>query len=385
MLKSLLSPYAVEQFLVENWTKRAVYIPAQEKHKFAQLFSWRDLNHLLNFHKLQDPQISFSLDGQSLTDMGRKHWRDYLQQGATLVINGIDETVPAIADLARSLSNEIGHPVQTNLYCSPAMQRGFSCHYDTHDVLILQIEGKKEWFVFPETVQFPTSETRSPSHQPPDVPPYLQCTLQQGDLLYIPRGHWHYAISCDQPSLHLTIGLDCCTGIDWLNWLHLDLQEQPAWRQNLPLVLHEKIQENTQNLEQHLEALRQDLIAYLQQPDLISQYISDLQLQNQAIAPFSLPTQLGFNIFERGLETEFIVPPHQRIEIAVFDQKDCQITFGLKQISVKGLAIEVVEKLFQQDSFSILDLADWSPDLDLEADVVPLLTRLVTAGVLLVK
>ncbi len=381
MLKSLLSPYSAEQFLMDNWTKQAVYIPALEKNKFAQLFSWQDLNYLLNFHKLQAPQINFSLDGQSLVDLGRQHWRTYLQQGATLVVNGVDETVPAIVDLARSLSNEIGHPVQTNLYCSPAMQRGFSCHFDTHDVLILQIEGKKEWFVFPETVQFPTSEMRLTAHQPPDLPPYLQCTLQQGDVLYIPRGHWHYAISCDRPSLHLTIGIDCCTGLDWLNWLNLDLQEQSAWRQNLPLACHE----NTQDLEQHLEVMRQDLITYLQQPDLISRYIHDLQLQNQAIAPFSLPTQLGFNIFDGGLETEFVVPPHQRMEIAVFDQNDCQITVGSKQISVKGLAVEVVEKLFQQDSFSILDLADWSPELDLEADVIPLLTRLVTAGVLLVK
>ncbi|MBD2189599.1 JmjC domain-containing protein [Pseudanabaena mucicola] len=380
MLEHLLFPYKVEQFLQENWTRLAVHIPACDRHKFADVFSWRSLNHLLNFHQLGDPNIHFSLDGKSFSDMSRKHWRDYLQQGATLVINGIDERVPEVQQLARGLSQEIGHRVQTNLYCSPAMQRGFSCHYDTHDVMILQIEGDKQWFVFPETVSFPTAEMRSSDRQPPDAPPYLQCNLQQGDLLYIPRGHWHYAIAGDCPSLHLTVGIDCFTGLHWLNWLNLDLQEQTGWRQNLPLVMNG----DSQDLEQHLEDLRQQLIKHLQQPDLFKKYLRDLPIQNQDVAPFSLPTQLGFNIFDRGLESAFTFVPHQQIEIAIFDDQHQEITCGSKQISIKGLPIDFIQQLFQLTHFSILDLADFAPDLDLETEVVPLLTRLVTEGILLV-
>ena len=381
MLKDLLAPYAVEQFLSQYWTRQAVHIPASDRHKFAHLFSWHTLNHLLNFHQLDESKLHFSLDGHSLSKSDRRNWHDHLQQGATLVINGVDERVPELADLARNLCHEIGHRVQINLYCSPAQQRGFSCHYDTHDVLILQIDGDKEWFIFPETVSFPTSETRSPDHLPPDQPPYLQCVLEQGDLLYIPRGHWHYAISGDRPSLHLTVGIDCFTGIDWLKWLQLELQEQAEWRQNLPL----SINGNYQDLEQHLKVQQQRLIDYLQQPDLIQKYLLNCQNETQPITPFALPTQLGFNIFDHGLEAEFVLLPAQRIEIAIFEENHYQVTVGSKQITIKGLSLNLLEKLFQQSSFSVLDMADWEPNLDLDADVVPLLTRLVTEGILFVK
>ncbi|PZU94701.1 MAG: transcription factor jumonji jmjC domain-containing protein [Pseudanabaena sp.] len=386
MLEYLIAPYSVKNFLRQNWTRQAVHIPASDRHKFAHLFSWEQLNHLLNFHQLDDSKLFFSLDGQALTEGSRRDWHSHFRQGATLVINGIDENIPALASLAKELCHEIGHPVQTNLYCSPAQQRGFSSHYDSHDVMILQIEGEKEWFIFPDTFKFPTSETRSPDHLPPDQPPYLQCVMRQGDCLYIPRGHWHYAIAGEIPSLHLTIGINCFVGMNWLQWLSSELQNQPIWRQNLPLSLDG----NEQDREHHLKELQQSLIEYLQQPDLIQKYLSNLQTEIQPVAPFSLPAQLGFNIFDQGLETEFILLKSQRIEIAIIttedSQEECyQVTVGSKQITITGLPLSVIKKLFQQSSFSILDMADWSPDLDLELEVIPLLTHLVTEGILLVK
>lgn len=378
-LTRILAPHAVEQFLSQCWMQQAIYIPDETSKKFQALFSWKALNDLLNFHRIEDPNLRFSQDGQSLLQPDRSQWRSYLQQGATLIINSVDQLVPAVSDLAAAIGSELGHPGQVNLYCSPADQQGFDTHFDTHDVFILQIEGEKEWFVFRDTVPAPLVYDSS-EHLPPDEPPYLQCRLQPGDVLYIPRGHWHYAIAGKLPSLHLTLGITCRTGIDWLAWLVSELQNDPIWRQNLPLVC----QGDTQALEQQLGELRQHLAQTLQQPDCQQRYCDYLQRQIQPIAPFSFPTQLGADIFANGMETRFVRPQFQSIRIEPLGSNHHQITIGTKQVTLKGLPDELIPKLFQADGFDLMELADWAPELDLEGEVVPLLTRLVMAGVLLV-
>ncbi|WP_235526571.1 JmjC domain-containing protein [Nostoc piscinale] len=97
----------------------------------------------------------------------------------------------------------------------------------------------------------------SSKQQQPQAPPYLECVLQAGDLLYIPRGHWHHAVACEQPSLHLTVGIECQTGLDWLI---KDLCESVSWRQSLPAITNS----NTNVIEKQLRALRQHLIETLQ-------------------------------------------------------------------------------------------------------------------------
>ncbi|WP_199320486.1 cupin domain-containing protein [Leptolyngbya sp. FACHB-261] len=171
----------------------------------------------MNYQKLTEPDLRFSTEGKSLPETrDRRDWSDRLRQGATLIINGVHQRVPAVAQLAANLRCDIGYETHVNLYCSPARQQGFDCHYDTHDVLILQIDGEKKWFVYRETVSYPTSNMPSSKQLQLTEPPYLECTLRAGDLLYIPRGHWHYAVACEQPSLHLTVGIECQTGLDWL-------------------------------------------------------------------------------------------------------------------------------------------------------------------------
>ena len=52
---------------------------------------------------------------------------------------------PPLIDFSQELAAELGHPVQVNAYVTPPQSRGFSDHYDVHDVFVLQIEGEKRW------------------------------------------------------------------------------------------------------------------------------------------------------------------------------------------------------------------------------------------------
>jgi ribosomal protein L16 Arg81 hydroxylase len=379
ILQQLLAPYSMEQFLTEYWTQKAIHISASDSHKFHSFFSWKALNHLLNYHKLTEPDLRFSKEGKSLSETcDPRDWSDRLRQGATLIVNGVHQRVPSVAQLAAQLRDDIGYETHINLYCSPADQRGFDCHYDTHDVLILQIEGEKKWFVYHDTVPYPTPDMPSSKQHQPTKPPYLERVLQTGDLLYIPRGHWHYAIACEQPSLHLTVGLECQTGLDWLNWLLQDLQNNVDWRQSLPAI----IDDNTEALEHQLTALRERLVEALHEPDVLHKYIDTLSYRNHPPLPVSLPAQMGTDIFPDLMITQFAWSPLHRIRLKQLSENHYQIQVGSKQIDLKGIPETLIENLCNRDEFSLLDIADWAPELDLEADLAPLLKNLIFEGVL---
>ncbi len=380
ILPTLLAPYAPASFLTEYWTQRALHI-AGDPAKFCTLFSWQDLNDLLNYHQLAEPDLRFSIDGQSLpyTD-DRQTWRDRLNQGATLIINGLHHRLPALARLTAQLRQDLGYRAHVNLYCSPTQQQGFDCHYDTHDVLILQIAGAKQWFVYEATVPYPTETMRSANQLPPETPPYLETMLQAGDVLYIPRGHWHYAVACDRPSLHLTIGIDCLTGLDWIDWLIHDLQRHPNWRQSLPPI----VDGNPQAFAQHLVTLQQQLITVLQQSDWRSRYLEDVRYCQQPPLPIALPTQMGIDLFPNDFLTEFAWSPLHPRQMSCLDHNHYRLQVGSKQVDLKGLPTALAKNMTDRDRFTLADLADWGPELDFEIDVVPLLTRLVTEGILFV-
>lgn len=383
ILQKLLAPYPVEQFLTEYWTQKAIHICASNAQKFRDYFSWDNLNYLLNYNRLTEPDIRFSKKGKSLSGIhNSQNWGSYVREGATLIVNGVHHRVPTVRELTANLQYDIGYPAHVNLYCSPSEQQGFTSHYDTHDVLILQIDGEKEWFVYPETVRYPTPDMPSENEQPPEGTPYLQCVLKPGDLLYIPRGHWHYAIACGEKlSLHLTVGIDCQMGINWANWLMNDLQKSSDWRQSLPVI----IDDDTHALEQRLNILRQHLIDSLNQPDIIHKYIEYLNSSDQAALLVSLPVQTGTDIFPDIFTTRFAWSTLHRIRVKELEKEHYQLQVGTKQVDLKGIPANLVENLLNQDEFSLFDIADWVPELDLDIDIVPLLTRFVTEGILLVK
>lgn len=385
--ESLLYPYPVSHFFEKHWNKTALLIPGKNLTKFGHLFGWNQFNQLLNYHLIQYPSLRFSRDGESLPATPSHQWLEQLHQGATLIIDSVHERVPELKNLVAEVRQETGYRSQINLYCSPGDQQGFNCHYDSHDVLILQIEGEKDWFVFPETVPFPVTGMRSKDQIPPDVPPYLECTLQPGDLLYIPRGHWHYAIACSNPSqddyspsLHLTLGIDCQTGLDWMNWVGKELQENPQWRESLPVIPSG----DRTAVQPYMEQLRDRLVEFLQNPETITRYLDYLNYSDRTPLPFAFPHQLGSQIFDSGLETRFIPSALHPVQMVPIEDHQTQVIIGAKQATIKGIPSDVVEKLFRPGGFTLLDLADWCPSLDVETGVIPLLTRLVTQGILFI-
>ena len=97
-----------------------------------------------------------------------------------------------------------------NVYLTPPDAQGFAPHYDDVDVFVLQIEGEKRW-----VLHSPLDESdilpRFPSqdlHPEALGEPLATVTMHPGDIMYLPRGTIHHAISgSGAASLHLTVSI----------------------------------------------------------------------------------------------------------------------------------------------------------------------------------
>lgn len=379
-LTQLLDPYNVDDFLQNVWTQKSLLISGQGTRRFDHFFSWDQLNHLLNYHEL-DAAMRLAVDGKVLDPKENNNFLQHCQQGATLIIDRVHKLVPELASFVSELRSQIGHPIQINLYCSWPGKQGFRCHYDTHDVFILQIDGCKEWNVFTDTLKYPLKTDKSSQFQPPDESPYLNCILEPGDVLYIPRGHWHYALALDQPSLHLTLGIHGKTGIDFLSWVVEELNQNEKWRQTLPLLSSE----STVSCSQHIETLARDLMGYLSTDAVGDRYIRHLQTSYKPIGSIALPQQAGFEIFIQDKNTRFTQSIDRPIEIKDLETGiGYQVTVAHQEILLRGVPKSFIETLFNTACFTGTDVISWLPDYDWEIDIVPLLTRLVKESILFV-
>ena len=388
-LAEILQPYSRERFLSENWTKRGIVIPSKQSDKFQHLFSWEILNDLLNYHKL-GTDLRFALDKEVLPACNPQDWIKRCQEGATLVLDRAQIRVPAIADFTWKLQQELGHPcMHANIYCSWPSQQGFNTHFDTHEVFILQIDGTKEWFVFEDTFKYPYRGESHKSHTPPNADHYIHCILKPGDLLYIPRGHWHYAIAQEQPSLHVTFGIRGYTGrdaIDWIfeNFVQTKLQEEEALRQIFPLMPHDQ----TDEFEAHFRQLFDYLLSSLEREKekIVQQFITSLLMTSRKNPEMSLPRQVGFQLFGQGLNTIFRPRKFQPIQIKPLDEKTYALITPHKSMKFQGLAPNAIDtlvnKLLNQEAFTILEVVQQLPDCDLETQILPLLAGLIKEGII---
>jgi hypothetical protein len=128
-----------------------------------------------------------------------------LDRGYTLLVNDAALFSPRLQALCNRIQRERLIYVQANAYFTPPNEQGFGLHHDTHDTLVLQIEGTKQWRVREPLVPLPIESQPSTSGRiAGDVKVY---EVSAGDTFYLPRGFRHECIAGTTWSLHLTLAL----------------------------------------------------------------------------------------------------------------------------------------------------------------------------------
>jgi ribosomal protein L16 Arg81 hydroxylase len=220
-LEHLLHPVARDDFLADYWEQRPLVLHRRDAGYYRDLFSLRTLDQILANSNVRS-SVRVVKKGRPLlvtkvADMtpgahrGNGDMELVMQEyrnGSTLVFPYLHERSAPLREMARRLSSQLSAGIQINAYLTPAQARGFSAHYDTHDVLILQIHGSKRWRIFPAPVRLPLPDDafRADADFTPEDP-IEECVLEPGDVLYLPRGYVHDATSLASTSLHLTVGI----------------------------------------------------------------------------------------------------------------------------------------------------------------------------------
>jgi ribosomal protein L16 Arg81 hydroxylase len=208
--------------------------------------------------------------------------------------------------------------------------------------------GKKRWRIFPPTFPYPLSTHTSQDVQStaPSTP-VLDCVLETGDVLYIPRGWWHQAIPLDGASFHLSVGVYVPTMLEYVLW---------ACQRYLPaeIVARKGISgTHLTELTKDLAAVAQAVTAAIANPSHVAEFKRSLaELQKP---PSAIDLTLLLNIGAAALDDSTVITLNHSYAI------DC----ARSEVAVNGIAITlndisrpVVKALAERTSLTLAELCE---------------------------
>jgi ribosomal protein L16 Arg81 hydroxylase len=188
----------------------------------GSVLSVHDLDEILHNKAIRFPHVQISQHGDDVpadqftqpTEVGDKLLPDavvpgrvveYFMGGSTIAWSALHHFRPNMRSLARMLSDKFATQTGVTAMLTPANKQGFYPHCDRVDVFAIQLLGTKQWRVWPvlearkgDTPHFSASGEELGS-------PIIDTTLNPGDVLYLPNGTPHVAITGNEISLHLVV------------------------------------------------------------------------------------------------------------------------------------------------------------------------------------
>jgi ribosomal protein L16 Arg81 hydroxylase len=295
-LESLLNLADRRVFLEDYWGKQFLHVPGWDG-KFATLLSWASFNDILRRSPaisarlrlskkgvLVDPQSYLRYGpGRPFPTLSPSELVGQLRDGATLVLDAIDEIHEPIMRLAQNLERTLHVHIQVNMYASWRSSPAFDLHWDDHDVIVAQIFGRKHWRVYGSTERFPVDRQSNPSSKRPEGAPVWEGFLNCDDGLYIPRGWWHVVTGCDEPAVHLTIGINNPTGLKVLQWMGDLLKLDEFIRMDVPRFAKPELQ------AEYVSKFRKKVSDFFDDPKLLLKFSDALNAMAEPRPAYGLP------------------------------------------------------------------------------------------------
>ncbi len=241
----LLNPITVEDFNENYWDKKTLLIRREDSSYYESLLTISKIDEVLDLHRPKGSSLMVVKNQEPLAPAKYENKDGSLNlnqlyaaygDGYTIVINEIDRFWSPIKNLCQNARQLLSHKTKGNMYLTPSNQKALLPHYDTHDVFVIQISGKKHWKIYDGQYKTPLVNSFQPIFQREQLQNAQEITLNAGDMMYIPRGIPHEAYTTDDSSLHLTIGV---YPTQWLDFIIKTLQNlaqsDVSLRQALPI------------------------------------------------------------------------------------------------------------------------------------------------------
>ena len=215
----MVAPLEARYFYKYIFQRVVLHISRRDKNYFKGLFSSDGLLHMVENNELNYGEninvASYTANGGRLTHNpeGRvfcRQLKSFVNAGYSIqCINpqSFSDEIWYLCEILQELTNSF---VGANTYLTPANSAGFAPHYDAIDAFILQVEGKKYWRVWAPEGENALPDESSGNFTEKDMLSkklVFEGTLEEGDMLYIPRGFYHSAKTGNKHSLHVTVSL----------------------------------------------------------------------------------------------------------------------------------------------------------------------------------
>jgi hypothetical protein len=128
--------------------------------------------------------------------------RTFHQRGYTVRVPDVVPLAPKLRLFTRALEYMLRQPVNASVFWSAAGAQAI-IHYDRPHNLIIQLEGRKRWYISTEPAGLQNQWTQI-GEPPPSLQNHSVVDVEPGDLIYIPGGTPHTVESTTE-SLHLAI------------------------------------------------------------------------------------------------------------------------------------------------------------------------------------
>ena len=303
--------------------------------------------------------------------------------GSTVVLQGLHRLWPPLIEFADQLAADLGHPTQVNAYITPPSSRGFSPHYDVHDVFVLQVAGEKHWTIHEPVLRDPL-RTQPWADRAAEVAaaaeraPVIDAVLRPGDALYLPRGFLHSATALGNISAHLTIGVHPVTR--WaaaesaLDLVRTLAAEDPELRGSLPLGVDLADPASVRDDVAAVVAGLQDWLGRLDPAEVADRLRARTwaQVRPEPVTPLAQASAAA------ALTPDTVLRLRRRLRCALRDADDGRVTLlaGRRTHSFPADVRGALAALLEAGELKVGDL----PGLD-PADRLTLARRLVTEAI----
>ena len=251
LLTAMMSPRSAEEFLEHHWptTVFAAHgaverLPAMFRDpalRSASELAQRYTNGRLRFtHGASERMVQVAdANPASLLDMG-----------LTVQFVDVARVLPDAAPFLRQLQAELAlHENATSIsaFASPPHE-GLSCHFDTAELISVQLAGTKRWHHAPvNEIRAPIGGQYAPGSVPfdelypqasegfpdPRTAKFESTLMEPGSVLFLPRGTWH-STEASGDSLSISIVVDPPAAVRCLlDQLRLVLLQDERWRMPL--------------------------------------------------------------------------------------------------------------------------------------------------------
>jgi len=303
--------------------------------------------------------------------------------GSTVVLQGLHRLWPPLIEFADQLAADLGHPTQVNAYITPPSSRGFSPHYDVHDVFVLQVAGEKHWRIHEPVLADPL-RTQPWQDRAGDVAaaaerePVIDAVLRPGDALYLPRGYIHSAEALGEISAHLTIGVHAVTrwaaaesALDLVRTLAAD---DPQLRSSFPLGLDLADPDGVRDDVAAVIAGLRDWLGRVDPAQVADRLRAQTwaQVRPEPVAPLAQSTAAA------ALTDDAVLQVRRRLRCALRDGSDGGVTLlaGRRSLSFPAEARDALAELVAAGELKVGDLPGLEPGARLD-----LARRLVTESI----